>query len=210
MTYITIVRHGTTEWMEHGLLHGRLDSKLSPRGLHEAQCVAAQLRGQHFDAFYSSPAGRAIETANTIASEIGMHPLPLEGLREIDFGPMEGRRMSPPLDGGLPAWLRLRWTLLAPVFRLTSESRQAVGRRVVEALTWIARQHPDGHVLIVTHSGTHSTLIRLIAPEVAAHSPRMVPFAPCAITEIKVQPDGTPRLLHLNQTEHLLGQEECA
>ena len=203
MTYITIVRHGTTEWMEQGLLHGRLDSKLSPRGLHEAQCVAARLRDQHFHAFYSSPAGRAIQTAEIIAREIGMEPVALAGLREIDFGPLEGKRMSPQPGGGLPAWLRLRWTLLAPVFRLTSESRQAVGRRVVEALTWIARQHPDRHVLIVTHSGTHSTLIRLIAPEVAAQSPRMVPFAPCAITEIEAQPDGTLRLLHLNQTEHL-------
>jgi broad specificity phosphatase PhoE len=55
MTFLTLVRHGTTEWIEQGRLHGILDAPLSARGRQEANLAAAALAKQHFDAFYTSP-----------------------------------------------------------------------------------------------------------------------------------------------------------
>ncbi len=48
MTFITLVRHGTTEWIEQGRLHGQLDAPLSARGRQEAELAARALAGQAF------------------------------------------------------------------------------------------------------------------------------------------------------------------
>ncbi len=81
------------EWIEQGLLHGILDAPLSVRGGQEANLAASALANQHFDAFYTSPLGRARETAAIIGQSIGMDPVPLDGLREMNFGRMEGGRL---------------------------------------------------------------------------------------------------------------------
>src|SRR4030043_435873 len=60
---LVLVRHGETEWMERGRLHGRLDSPLSPTGRRHAEQAAQRLHRERFDALYTSPLGRAMETA---------------------------------------------------------------------------------------------------------------------------------------------------
>jgi broad specificity phosphatase PhoE len=90
MTFLTFVRHGTTEWIEQGRLHGVSDAPLSLRGQQEARLAAQALADRHFDAFYTSPLGRARETAAIIGQAIGLEPIPLDGLREMDFGWLEG------------------------------------------------------------------------------------------------------------------------
>jgi broad specificity phosphatase PhoE len=90
VTFITLVRHGTTEWIELGRLHGTLDAPLSTRGRQEASLAATALAKQHFDALYTSPLGRARETAAIIGQATGLEPVLMEGLREMNLGWMEG------------------------------------------------------------------------------------------------------------------------
>jgi len=87
---LVLVRHGETEWMERGRLHGRLDSPLSPTGRRHAELAAARLRGEQFQALYSSPLGRAMETAAILGRAVGLTPQPVDGLAELDFGWLEG------------------------------------------------------------------------------------------------------------------------
>src|SRR5689334_11006818 len=129
MTILTLVRHGTTEWIEAGRLHGISDSPLSARGRREAEAVAQALVGQHFDAFYTSSLGRAQETAGIIGKAIGMQAVPLDSLREINFGWMEGGAgfnfaNDPPLKRAL----RSNWMTM--VLQLSGEPRGKFGARV--------------------------------------------------------------------------------
>jgi probable phosphoglycerate mutase len=202
MTHITIVRHGTTEWMERGLTHGVRDSRLSALGREQAQLVAARLKQDSFDAFYTSPAGRAVETARIIAAEIGMQPVILEGLREIDFGWMEGKPLRLFLWLQSPLWGKFGQALRFYIRQLSGERWSQVKERVLAALQYIVEQRPAGHVLVVTHNGTHNAILEVALNE--SHSrPKIRPFAPCAITEIEVDSNGRGHLIALNQAEHL-------
>ena len=41
---LILVRHGTTEWLERGLIQGASESDLTPRGVHESELTAAALK----------------------------------------------------------------------------------------------------------------------------------------------------------------------
>ena len=121
MTSITFVRHATTEWMEQGRVHGRLDSRLSARGKREAHLAGLSLRRGAFDAFYTSPALRAVETASIIGQEIGTEPVVLDGLRELDFGCLEGKALGLPPGARPSIRFYLRWAVAFPFLVLTGE-----------------------------------------------------------------------------------------
>lgn len=202
MTHLTLVRHGTTEWMEQGRLHGISDSPLSERGRREAQLAAAWLAGRPFDAFYTSPLGRARQTAEIISRAVGLQPLPLEGLRELHFGWLEGGHIfHPDVNGRLRRLLRSVWVEV--MLNLTGESRPRFARRIRKALDWIVAQHPQGRVLVVTHTAVHSNLLAQLLDGTPAAWGRYNGWVPCGITEIEVEPDGKARLIALNQRDHL-------
>ena len=62
------------------------DLPLSRTGRKQAQALAARLSGLSFDAIYSSPLRRCLETAAPLAERLGRTPIIAEGLKEIKLG----------------------------------------------------------------------------------------------------------------------------
>ncbi len=188
---LVLVRHGETEFTELGLLHGRLDSPLSARGRRHAEQVAMRLRGERFDGFYSSPQGRAMETAGIIGRAVGLTPEPVDGLREADYGWLEGR----PIIRYDPAGLGVK--MLRPVtmavLRLTGEQPGQIADRVRLALETITVTHPSGRVLVVTHWGVLSMIMACLVDHDLRGWRNHGPWAACGITEFRA-PDGLPPL----------------
>ena len=91
MTRLVLIRHAEPEASVHGRVYGALDVALSKRGLHDAKKLASAVRGLALDAVYASPLRRAVETAIPLARERGLELTLHEGLREVDFGELEGR-----------------------------------------------------------------------------------------------------------------------
>lgn len=98
MTILTLVRHGQTDWNLGRRIQGSTDVPLNDTGRAQAREAAAVLRaelaadaGAPVPALYSSDLGRARETAEIIAGELGL-PAPLlePGLRERTYGEAEG------------------------------------------------------------------------------------------------------------------------
>lgn len=85
---IYIIRHGQTELNNKKALQGRSDHPLNDTGIAQAQEAAAMLQGIKFDAVYSSPLIRAVQTAKILAPEL--EPIIDERLIEMDYGPYEG------------------------------------------------------------------------------------------------------------------------
>ena len=87
---IYIVRHGQTEQNLKKKLQGRSDFPLTELGREQAAAVGDAFReaGITFDQVYTSPLGRAVETAQLIAGDA---PTEVEELLiEMDYGPYEG------------------------------------------------------------------------------------------------------------------------
>jgi len=91
VTRLALIRHAEPEARVHGRVYGALDVGLSERGLRDAETLASAVRGLDLDAVYASPLRRAVETATPLARERGLEVTLHEGLREVDFGELEGR-----------------------------------------------------------------------------------------------------------------------
>jgi probable phosphoglycerate mutase len=174
---LVLVRHAETVWVEQGLLHGRLESPLSATGRRHAEQTAQRLRGERFDALYTSPKGRAVETAAILGRVVGLEPILLDGLREMDFGWLEGR----PIRLLNSRALRPAAALL---MMLSAERPARASRRVAGALDTILSRHPQGRVLAVSHWGTLSHIAALLLN--GDHRLwRRGPWAACGISELR-------------------------
>ncbi|MGN8774255.1 histidine phosphatase family protein [Candidatus Weimeria sp. HCP3S3_B5] len=89
---IYLTRHGQTDLNKAHLMQGRTDAPLNAHGRQQALDAARRLSGISFDAVFSSPLRRAIETASLMSGldkkEIKKDPR----LIEVDFGRYENRK----------------------------------------------------------------------------------------------------------------------
>lgn len=199
---LVLVRHAETEWIERGLIHGRLDSPLSATGRHNAERTAQRLRGETFDALYSSPSGRAMQTAGILGEAVGLKPVPLAGLGEMDFGWFEGRALSLlDTDVNNPI-VKARNHLARILMGLTGESRGNFSTRIRSALEAISKSHPRGRVLIVTHWGVLSTLTSILMENDHRRWRQYGPWGACSLSELQGV-DGAWQVVRLNDMEHL-------
>jgi len=89
-TEIFLARHGQTEWNVAGRRQGRLDSPLTEQGVRDADRVAALAKPLGLDAIFTSPTGRAARTAAVVGAMVGIEPVAIDGLAEIDIGTFSG------------------------------------------------------------------------------------------------------------------------
>jgi probable phosphoglycerate mutase len=90
-----VARHGQNEDNVKGILNGHRDLPLTDLGRIQARQLAEGIiaEGLSFDAIYCSPLSRAHETAEIVASMLGVaqKPIVIDELIERDFGIMSGQ-----------------------------------------------------------------------------------------------------------------------
>lgn len=74
---LIFVRHGEPDYG---------NDCLTANGVEQAKCTAERLRGENIKAIYSSPMGRAVETASFTADIYGLDVKILDFMHEIDWG----------------------------------------------------------------------------------------------------------------------------
>lgn len=84
------VRHGKTHFNEINLTQGWCDSPLSKVGIKQVENISKQLEQYQIDKAYTSPLGRAVQTANIILSKKEVEPIYEECFKEVNFGILEG------------------------------------------------------------------------------------------------------------------------
>lgn len=156
MLTIYLVRHGKTIFNEKHLIQGWCDSPLDKEGIEQADILHKQLSCIPFNACYVSPLGRAIETAEHI---IAGRDIPIyinEDLKEFSFDSMEGdseeelRNIYPVLQGN-------------EVKGFDGESMPAFTKRILHGLDTIRNENRDGNILVVTHSGVITALLKTVS-----------------------------------------------
>ena len=88
---LILVRHGETLLNVARITQGWSDSELSELGLEQVQRLAERLAAMKPTALYSSTLGRAMSTAQAIADATGLEIVPMDDLREMNYGRWEGR-----------------------------------------------------------------------------------------------------------------------
>jgi len=89
-----ITRHGETEWNIEGRIQGWGNSNLTEKGIENAIKLGDRLKNVSFDYIFSSPLGRAVDTAKWIKGEKNAPIVLKESLKEMGFGVWEGMKHS--------------------------------------------------------------------------------------------------------------------
>jgi len=148
VTTILLARHGETDWNREGRYQGWADPSLNELGRQQARALSAQLRDEAVDAVYSSDLRRARETALIVAEPHGVPVVADPGLREVDVGSWSGLTRAQ-IEERFPG-----------AAHHNGETREQHLARVVEAVARIARLHPRGRIVIVSHGGSLRALRR--------------------------------------------------
>lgn len=150
-SYLSLIRHGQTDWNFQGRLQGRADIPLNDTGREQARVVGEQLvaSGQHWDVLVSSPLSRARETAQIIGAAVRLQlQRTYDDLVERSFGDAEGYHCSGMTEQQRHAFMEEH-----------GEATEDVIDRGLRVLTQIMADYPDRNVMAVSHG----TFIRLTA-----------------------------------------------
>jgi probable phosphoglycerate mutase len=97
-TEVILVRHGATPAPRPGerpaLLEGQSDPPLAQQGHRQAERLAAHLGTEPVSSLFVTPLRRTLQTAAPLAQRLGLDPLEIPELREVNLGDWEA-------DGGL-------------------------------------------------------------------------------------------------------------
>ena len=84
------LRHGVTDHNQARLVMGQRDIPLNQRGREQARRAARLLAAHDIAAIFTSPLGRASETARIVAARVGLDVTVVDGLKERSWGVLEG------------------------------------------------------------------------------------------------------------------------
>jgi broad specificity phosphatase PhoE len=204
---LLLVRHGQTLANVEGHWTGWSQTPLTELGLAQIEAVAQRIAAEFpaVDALYASPQPRAFRTAQAIGAAASLEPVPLDDLREIDFGDLDGISLER-MEDQYPELFE-RWKVKTDVeFAWPGGERRAdFHRRVGAALDRILASHSDGVVVAVAHGGTLRTLLALLLPSSMSEW-WTYKLDNCGLTQVALE-DGQASLVLLNDTAHLPVEE---
>jgi broad specificity phosphatase PhoE len=167
-----LVRHGRTAANASGHWQGQTDDGLSELGRRQAADLAAWYG--EFAVVYSSPLGRAWQTAESLAN--GSGPVTHPGLVELGMGAWEGHTRQEIMTGWPELWARIYEGDEDLPRGDSGETWAGMAQRVTDAISDVTAGHQKGNIGIVSHGAAircyvsgilgldHSTRLRLGVP----------------------------------------------
>lgn len=150
MTTVYLARHGESDWNAANRFQGHSDRPLTALGRRQAEELAAELAATTLAAVYASSLRRALETAAVVGRRIGLAPVPVDDLREVDVGAWTGLSRSD-VELRYPDAFR-RWLDGGEGWE-GGETYADMSERVLRALRRLADAHPEELILVVSHGG---------------------------------------------------------
>lgn len=158
------VRHGETPWNAERRLQGHQDIPLNALGLAQAAAAARYLAQRHtqnpFSAVVSSDLMRARQTADTIASALGLDVHDAPGLRERHYGDFEGKTPAQAARYDTAAYDALVARADLASGPGNAEPLNAMVDRIEGCLSQLLKEREDQSVILVTHGGVLDVLYR--------------------------------------------------
>ncbi len=150
---IYITRHGETQWNQQGRMQGRQNSSLTAKGISDAKKLQKRLASVEFHHIYSSPLGRALETAEILRGDRNLPIEEVSHFREMHFGLWEGRTLGE-IEGVYGEGYRNFWEAPEKFQPVEGESFEELLARVGHGLRLLGRRKDQGEAvcLLVAHA----------------------------------------------------------
>lgn len=204
-TYLRLylVRHGQTIWNSQRRMQGWENSDLTEKGIYEAKSLGRRLEDIEFDAVYSSPIGRALETAEYIT---GLHRdqiIKKDGFKEMAFGKWEGLEFDK-LEGEDRIQYNNLWNDPESYESIGGENFQEVVQRLEKDLYEIINRHQGEEILLVSHGVLIRILTSLILRKEKLKNLWEGPVTPnTSLTIIEFDQDGNHSFIIEGDISHL-------
>ncbi len=197
---IYFVRHGETDWNKERKIQGQVDIPLNEFGRHLARETAKGLRDVPFDVCFTSPLGRARETAEIILQGRDVPILEDKRILEMNFGVLEGKCCS---KEGWDVPDSFQMFFDDPVHYQAPEGGedfQAVRERTGDFLNWLfaQEQYQDSTVLVTTHGAAMAGLLNNLKKKPLAEYWGVGVHKNCGVTEVDVT-DGRIEIISENK-----------
>ncbi|MBR6701682.1 MAG: histidine phosphatase family protein [Clostridia bacterium] len=177
-----IIRHGETDMNAELRLQGQVDSRLNENGIREARETARILSGAgiEFAKAYSSPLQRAMNTAEIIAPDLKIIPVP--EIMELKFGDYEGLAYS---DIGKELWdfIHDPENVNPPE---TVERIQSLIERTGGFLDRLINGDDSGNILIVAHGIALRSILRNLYGDESGENVWAMPIKNCVVYKVTV------------------------
>jgi broad specificity phosphatase PhoE len=201
MLTLILVRHGETERNSQGKLQGGMsDLPLNEKGREQGHRLGMALQGEKLEAIYSSPLRRALATAEAISAHHHLKALMVPALTELNMGLIDGLDLAQVKEnhaGFLWQWREGNYSVALP----EGESVLEVQQRAWGAVEDTHRHHPEGTVVLVSHSITLQMIITA-ALEAPLASFQRFRIAVGSISILHIDDHGSS-LVRLNDVHHL-------
>lgn len=208
MTELILIRHGETDWNRELRFQGQVDVPLNATGHEQARRLARRLTEEAVaaDHLVSSDLVRTRQTAapvlGALLPQLHIDTLTDPGLREQDFGLVDGMRVQDIKDQHPEAWAQwLRFQ--ADGGMPGGETTRQFHTRVMAALHRLAQQHAGQTLVVVTHGGVLDMVWRT-ARGLGLEGPRQSDIPNAALNRVRLRGDAID-ILHWADTRHLDG-----
>ncbi|ATD54213.1 histidine phosphatase family protein [Clostridium chauvoei] len=152
MTKLYLTRHGETEWNTQGIMQGWGDSPLSELGIKQGEWLAERIKETPIDVIYTSPTGRAYNTAKIVRGNKNIEIIPHDGLREIRVGNWEGLNQDQLRELDEKNYNNFWNTPSKYVPTGNGETFMEVKERSFAAINEILQKEKGRNILVVTHT----------------------------------------------------------
>jgi broad specificity phosphatase PhoE len=151
-----LIRHGETEFNRLGVFRGRFEVDLNDRGRKQAEEIGEALRGEGIEIVYTSPLGRAVETAEIVGNVLGLSCEISEAFNNIALGKWQGVPKDE-IKREYPEEWKL-WTTEPERLKIPDgETVEDVRLRSFDGLMQILKER-DATFAVVTHRSVIKTL----------------------------------------------------
>lgn len=200
MTELVLIRHGETDMNRELRFQGQVDVALNAVGHAQARRLADRMAGERADAVYVSDLRRACQTADPIAGELALSYVTEAGLREQDFGRVDGMKVDDIQRDHPEAWAG--WLRFEEDFAMPDgESTRVFHARVMAAVQRLVAAHAGQTVVVVTHGGVLDMIYRT-ARSLGLNGPRQSEIPNAGLNRIRVR-EGGMDILAWADTRHL-------
>lgn len=207
-TEVYLIRHADALPGADEVVGGGYDEQaLSQLGRRQGQALGERMRATPLAAVYSSPIGRAVQTARYVAEAQGLEVRIEPGVREVMLGPIgvNGEEQTSPEE--VADLLRRRLREIAAIAVTSgkwasipgSEASEELRARMSEAVGRLAGRHAGERIAVVSHGGSINAYVATI---LGIERDYFFPAVNTSISVVRIK--GAARMVFaLNDVSHL-------